>query len=64
MGGVLSRFIRCRRGQEDSDDEDLDEYEDDGSMEWVLRMEQKMARPKTKRDWEMRESVLTGGGMP
>ena len=29
MGGVLSRFIRCRRGQEDSDDEDFDEYEDD-----------------------------------
>lgn len=68
MGGVLSRFIRwCRRkkrGEEDSDDEDFDEYEDDGSMEWVLRMEQKMARPKTKRDWEMRESVLACEGIP
>ena len=64
----MSRFIRwCRkkRGEEDSDDEeDFDECEDDGSMEWVLRMEQKMARPKTKRDWEMRESVLAGEGIP
>ena len=50
--------------EEDSDEEELDEYEDDGSMEWVLRMEQKIARPKTKRDWKIRESVLTGGGMP
>ena len=63
MGGVVSRCFRCCRTKED-EDEDFDEYEDDGSMEWVLRMEQKIARPKTKRDWKIRESVLTGGGIP
>tara|TARA_B100001142_G_scaffold253417_1_gene254134 strand:+ start:484 stop:873 length:390 start_codon:yes stop_codon:yes gene_type:complete len=50
--------------EEDSDEEDFDEYEDDGSMEWVMRMHQKIARPKNKRDWRIRESVLTGGGIP
>ena len=50
--------------EEDSDEEDFDEYEDDGSVEWMLRMHQKIARPKNKRDWEIRESVLSGGGIP
>jgi hypothetical protein len=50
--------------EEDSDEEDFDEYEDDGSVEWMLRMNQKIARPKNKRDWEIRESVLSGGGIP
>ena len=50
------------------EEEDFDEYEDDGSVEWMLRMHQKIARPKNKRDWEIRESVLSsvlsGGGIP
>ena len=50
--------------EEDSDEEDFDEYEDDGSVEWMLRMHQKIALPKNKRDWEIRESVLSGGGIP
>ena len=50
--------------EKDSDEEDFDEYEDDGSVEWMLRMHQKIARPKNKRDWEIRESVLSGGGIP
>ena len=36
--------------EEDSDEEDCDEYEDDGSVEWMLRMHQKIARPKNKRE--------------
>ena len=36
--------------EEDSDEEDFDEYEDDGSVEWMLRMHQKIARPKNKRE--------------
>jgi len=27
-------------------------------------MHEKIARPKNKRDWEIRESVLSGGGIP
>ena len=50
--------------EDDSDEEDFDEYEDDGSVEWMLRMHQKIARPKNRRDWEIRESVLSGGGIP
>jgi hypothetical protein len=50
--------------EEDSEEEDFDEDEDDGSVEWMLRMHQKIARPKNKRDWEIRESVLSGGGIP
>jgi len=50
--------------EEEEEEEDFDEYEDDGSVEWMLRMHQKIARPKNKRDWEIRESVLSGGGIP
>ena len=50
--------------EEEEEEEDFDEYEDDGSVEWMLRMNQKIARPKNKRDWEIRESVLSGGGIP
>ena len=50
--------------EEEEEEEDVDEYEDDGSVEWMLRMHQKIARPKNKRDWEIRESVLSGGGIP
>ena len=50
--------------EEEKEEEDFDEYEDDGSVEWMLRMHQKIARPKNKRDWEIRESVLSGGGIP
>ena len=54
--------------EEEEEEEDFDEYEDDGSVEWMLRMHQKIARPRNKRDWEIRESVLSsvlsGGGTP
>ena len=50
--------------EEEEEEEDFDEDEDDGSVEWMLRMHQKIARPKNKRDWEIRESVLSGGGIP
>jgi hypothetical protein len=53
-----------KEGKEEEEEEDFDEYEDDGSVEWMLRMHQKIARPKNKRDWEIRESVLSGGGIP
>ena len=64
LAAKLKDAMRKEKEEEDSDEEDFDEYEDDGSVEWMLRMHQKIARPKNKRDWRIRESVLTGGGIP
>jgi hypothetical protein len=64
LAAKLKDAMRKEKEEEDSDEEDFDEYEDDGSVEWMLRMHQKIARPKNKRDWEIRESVLSGGGIP
>ena len=64
LAAKLKEAMRKEKEEEDSDEEDFDEYEDDGSVEWMLRMHQKIARPKNKRDWEIRESVLSGGGIP
>ena len=64
LAAKLKDAMRKEKEEEDSDEEDFDEYEDDGSVEWIMRMHQKIARPKNKRDWEIRESVLSGGGIP
>ena len=48
LAAKLKDAMRKEKEEEDSDEEDFDEYEDDGSVEWMLRMHQKIARPKTK----------------